>query len=184
MGRRILHKRGLKANLPRLDEAEFALTTDDKKVHIGTKDGNIQLMDQTDKQEISRQLADTENQITNKADKEQLTTMASKDYVTEKIIEVNTGGTGDISSKASVTYVDEMNGINNFTTVPIRENGAVVAIEERQGSKVVSRTAINRNSDGEVISTSKTINGKTVISRYNKENGQLVSISKTLGGNE
>ena len=58
MSRKILHKRGLKANLPRLDEAEFALTTDDKKVHIGTKDGNMVLMDQNDKQDISRQLAD------------------------------------------------------------------------------------------------------------------------------
>ena len=64
--RKILHKRGMRAQIPRLDEAEIAFTTDDKRLHIGTKDGNLQLMDEKDKQEISAQLADTEQELKSK----------------------------------------------------------------------------------------------------------------------
>lgn len=39
----IQHKRGLQANLPTLSVAEFALTTDTKKLYIGADGGNVQV---------------------------------------------------------------------------------------------------------------------------------------------
>lgn len=112
----------------------------------------------------------------------QLAEMPTKEYLEERIVEINHGGEIDLSHKASVDYVEQLNGISDLTTVPIREDGVVVAIEERRGETVISRITINRDANGEVLSTSKTVNGKTVTSIYNKENGQLVSVTKTIQG--
>lgn len=80
---------------------------------------------------------------------------------------------------ADMNYV---NGMNNFTTVLIRNSaGSVSTIEERDGEVVVSRTFINRNLNGEVTSTTKAIVGKSTTSTYNKDaNGNLTSITKAV----
>jgi hypothetical protein len=78
------------------------------------------------------------------------------------------------------TELGRLDGFTDLTTVPIRVDGVVVAIEERQGSTVVTRTEITRDASGEVVSTSKTANGMTVISTYNKVDGELVSITKEV----
>ena len=44
MGRKIQFKRGLEADLPQLDEAEFGFATDTKTTYMGTIDGNISLL--------------------------------------------------------------------------------------------------------------------------------------------
>lgn len=40
MARKIQHKRGLKQNLPQLDNAELGFTTDTKEIYIGSEEGN------------------------------------------------------------------------------------------------------------------------------------------------
>ncbi len=40
MANKIKLPRGLKANMPRLDEGEVAFASDEKKVYVGTADGN------------------------------------------------------------------------------------------------------------------------------------------------
>ena len=44
MGRKIQFKRGLEADLPQLDEAEFGFAIDTKTTYMGTIDGNISLL--------------------------------------------------------------------------------------------------------------------------------------------
>ena len=44
MGRKTQFKRGLEADLPQLDEAEFGFATDTKTTYMGTIDGNISLL--------------------------------------------------------------------------------------------------------------------------------------------
>ena len=44
MGRKIQFKRGLEADLPQLDEAEFGFATDTKTTYMGTINGNISLL--------------------------------------------------------------------------------------------------------------------------------------------
>lgn len=48
----ILHKRGNRANLPKLKESEIAFTLDSEEVFIGTKSGNKRLADEKDLKKI------------------------------------------------------------------------------------------------------------------------------------
>lgn len=74
-----------------------------------------------------------------------------------------------------------VSGINTFTTVPIRENGIVIAIETRDGPSVVDKTILTRNGKGEVISTTRYVDNKQVKSTYNKDsNGNLISITREV----
>jgi len=75
----------------------------------------------------------------------------------------------------------ELSGINDYTTVPLYENGLVSKIEERDGGIVITSTTLIRNSAGEVTGTKEIYGGKTITSTFNKDaNGQLTSITKEV----
>jgi len=75
----------------------------------------------------------------------------------------------------------ELSGINDYTTVPIYENGLVSKIEERDGSTVITSTTLIRNSAGEVTGIKEIYGGKTITSTFIKDaNGQLTSITKEV----
>lgn len=58
MSRTIQHKRGLEKNLPQLKVGEFALTTDTKKVFVGTDNGNVEVTNKAAVENLTGQLAE------------------------------------------------------------------------------------------------------------------------------
>jgi hypothetical protein len=60
---KILLKRGVKGNLPTLEEGEPGYTTDTKEVFIGTSELNVQLAKQADVNSLSEGLSQTNNRF-------------------------------------------------------------------------------------------------------------------------
>lgn len=58
MSRKIKQLRGKEANLPVLDEAQLAFTTDTKKLFVGANNGNIELAKKSELNVVTAQLAD------------------------------------------------------------------------------------------------------------------------------
>jgi len=63
MSRKIQFKRGLKRNLPQLDEAEFGMTTDTKELFVGSVDGNVKIARQDDVNGIAGQIGDLSQSV-------------------------------------------------------------------------------------------------------------------------
>jgi hypothetical protein len=54
---KLITRKGLKSELPSLDEGEFGLATDTQEIFIGTKEGNNQLAKQEDIEGVNELLA-------------------------------------------------------------------------------------------------------------------------------
>jgi hypothetical protein len=60
---KMLMRKGLKADLTTLDEAELGLATDTKEVFVGANDGNIQLATQTSVDNLQTSVSNTQNNL-------------------------------------------------------------------------------------------------------------------------
>lgn len=111
MARKIQHKRGLKADLPILDDAELGVTIDTKEVFFGSPDGNQQLAKVDDlpsiaNKEVLDRLTDDEGKL--KYDGQEVGAVTS----------VN-GQVGDVDGLATETYVDDaINGMPEIDLSP------------------------------------------------------------------
>lgn len=61
----IQHARGSKSKMPKLEQAQFGVTTDTDEVYFGNGRENVKILDQKDKTEINRSLTDLESRISN-----------------------------------------------------------------------------------------------------------------------
>jgi hypothetical protein len=134
---KIKWKRGLFKNLPQLDEAEPALTTDTKQVFVGSEDGNVELAKKSDVDTNTTQLAEI-TQVVNSID--DYSTVLTKD------------------ASGSVTKVEIKDGTTVIQTTNITRdaNGSVTSVSDIVSGKTVT-TTINRDTDGTVSSISKAV---------------------------
>lgn len=75
---------------------------------------------------------------------------------------------------------DYVNEVSVYTMSVTRVNGLVTEIKELDGTTEYSKFNISRDANGKVLSTTKTANGKSIKSIYNKVDGKLVSITKEV----
>lgn len=78
--------------------------------------GDVESMVTQVKADVEGQVSVVSAQLADTARKTDIVDMATKGYVTEQIVNVNTGGTVDISSKADVTYVNQEVDKNKLLT--------------------------------------------------------------------
>lgn len=120
MARKIQHKRGLEANLPQLDVAEIAFTTDSKKPFIGSADGNVEIAKKAD---VDAKASKTEltNAVSPKADKTYVDTELGKKASTDEVSAVsaqladkaNQIDIGDLSTLQTQAKDKVVNAINS-----------------------------------------------------------------------
>lgn len=150
-------KRGPEAILPNLDAGEPAVTTDSKKVFVGTgiNGQNIEL--------------------------------STKDYVNSQIASVQAGNPVDISVKADKTYVDQqlvdLATINSYiTSYGYNPDGSVSTETIKDASNnTIKTTTYNYDTSGNVTSSVSTVNGRQVTTTYNYDaSGNITSTTNTV----
>src|SRR5690606_26931857 len=121
---KIQHKRGLEANLPQLDVAEIAFTTDSKKPFIGSADGNVEIAKKAD---VDAKASKTEltNAVSPKADKTYVDTELGKKASTDEVSALST----QLADTAEETF---------YTAVtPTRKRKPIISFVDDDGNIAV-----------------------------------------------
>lgn len=156
MSYKILIKRGLKVDLPDLDEGELALCIDTGEVFIGTKNGNRMLADDMDVQELLELKVDKielNNQLENIIS--QLNSKSSKEYVDQQL-----------ETKASIEYVNNQMAtkadISHDHTLANITDVDVTTIEPKNGNVLSFQNGVWEPSQLNIQSHDSNVNSSSV----------------------
>lgn len=131
MVRKIQHKRGPEKDLPRLEIAEWALTTDTEKPFIGAASGNVEIAKKKDLEAVS-------SEVSKKADATEVTALGSQ--LADKA--TKTEVTQAVEPKADKTYVDtELSKRPDKTYVDTKTQAAALAYKESYATLADLQTA-------------------------------------------
>lgn len=100
MARKIQHKRGPEKDLPRLEIAEWALTTDTEKPFIGAASGNVEIAKKKDLEAVS-------SEVSKKADATEVTALGSQLADTETKTEV-------LATKNQIDFVHDLQKLSGY----------------------------------------------------------------------
>ena len=131
MSRKFQFKRGLRANLPTLAEAEPAFTTDDGKFHVGSSDGNITMA----REDHTHTLAD----VSESADKKPsyLATASSTDGVAYT---ATVDGITSLYTGLTITIIPNLQSTSRTPTLNVNGLGAKRMVMPINGSNTSSTT--------------------------------------------
>jgi hypothetical protein len=136
---KIKFKRGLKENLPNLDEGEPGFAKDTEEVFIGTETGNVQLAKQVDVDSVKEEISDTSDFLTEELSK------TNTRFDDLKLVDANAevldarGGEATLGGrfdKAETALADITYSITNFPRLTVETNDrgsidrAIAAIPE------------------------------------------------------
>ena len=172
-------KRGLKANLPELDEAEFALTKDTKEVFIGTDANNLRLLDEKDKVEINNQISSISFDIEDGSITPNKTSFFKYDYQINlfngNYIKNTLGGASTFSLVASE--------VDRTAKVPVEPNTTYTILKPITSRfKVATDTVLERPTgimDGSIVLTLAGTNTRRVITTGPNDKVLYVNYSNT-----
>lgn len=83
-------------------------------------------------------------------------------------------------NKKSVEDLNRLKGVDDFTTVIIKENDEIIGVETKNGGNLVESSYITYNVDGTVDTVLDKIDNKYVTTKLHYNNGEFTHITKVV----